>query len=76
MREVRETKRCTPETCKAEEKKSDYKDISVTGEGKNLLKVSAKEGAKEGFRGSSFTSGLTPKLSLGPGRTSNMFGAF
>ena len=79
LREVRETKRCTPETCKTEEKESDQKDISVTGEGKNILKVSAKEGSKEGFQGSFFpslTNYSTPKLSLGPRRTSNMFGAF
>ena len=79
LREVRETKRCTPETCKTEEKESDQKDISVTGEGKNILKVSAKEGSKEGFQGSFFpslTNYSSPKLSLGPRRTSNMFGAF
>jgi len=74
LREVRETKRCTPETCKQETKESDYKDINVTGEGKNILKVSAKRGSKEGFCGSQFSNYSTPKLSLGPFRTSNMFG--
>ena len=73
LREVRETKRCTPDTCKQEEK-SDSKEISVTGEGKNILKVSAKESSKEGFMGSQFSNYSTPKLSLGPRRTSNMFG--
>ena len=74
LREVREHKRCSPDENDCHKEDSKDKSISVKGNGERILNINAKEGQKEGFSGSVIPSYSVPKMSLGPRRTSNMFG--
>ena len=75
LRDIRESKRCTPLECPAEySAANDIKDIKISGRGQKLLSVKAK--GKEAFRGSLIANYSNPKVYMRPARTSNMFGLF
>ena len=75
LRDIRESKRCTPLECPAEyTAANDEKEINITGRGQKLLSVKAN--GKEAFCGSRVSNYSSPKLYMRPARTSNMFGLF